>query len=92
MFPNVSSLFSVALLFLLVAPAQGQRDRDTYNPSNQSFEVSGQVNLAETGAAAQNIPVRLEKFSGGTIDQMTTDTRGRFRFTNLQRNYYKVVI
>ena len=92
MFRIVSSLFSVALLFLLVAPAHGQRDRDTYNPSNQSFEVSGQVNLAESGAAAQNIPVRLEKFSGGTIDQMSTDTRGRFRFTNLQRNYYKVVI
>src|ERR1700682_2403361 len=88
----VHRLFSVALLLLVVATACGQRDRDTYNPSNQSFEVSGQVSLAESGAPAQNVPVRLEKFSGGIIDQMSTDTRGRFRFTNLQRNYYKVVI
>lgn len=87
-----SILFSVALLLLLVAPARGQRDRDTYNPNNQAFEVSGVVSLADTGAAVQNVPVRLEKFSGGVIDQMSTDTRGRFRFINLQRNYYKVVI
>jgi tetratricopeptide (TPR) repeat protein len=87
-----SSLSSVALLLLLAAPAMGQRDRDTYNPNNQAFEVSGVVSLADTGAAAQNVPVRLEKFSGGIIDQMSTDTRGRFRFINLQRNYYKVVI
>jgi tetratricopeptide (TPR) repeat protein len=87
-----SSLSSFALLLLLGAPAMGQRDRDTYNPNNQTFEVSGVVSLADTGAAAQNVPVRLEKFSGGIIDQMSTDTRGRFRFINLQRNYYKVVI
>jgi tetratricopeptide (TPR) repeat protein len=88
----VSRFLPVVILLMLVGSAHAQRDRDTYNPSNQSFEVSGQVNLAETGAAAQNIPVRLEKFSGGIIDQMSTDTRGRFRFTNLQRNYYRVVI
>jgi len=87
-----SSLFSFTLLLLLAAPAVGQRDRDTYNPNNQAFEVSGVVSLSDTGAAAQNVPVRLEKFSGGIIDQMSTDTRGRFRFINLQRNYYKVVI
>jgi len=72
--------------------ARGQRDRDTYNPNNQAFEVSGVVSLADSGAALPNVPVRLEKFSGGIIDQMSTDSRGRFRFINLQRNYYKVVI
>jgi Tfp pilus assembly protein PilF len=87
-----ASLFSLTFLLLLAVPVFGQRDRDTYNPNNQAFEVSGVVSQAENGAAAQNVPVRLEKFSGGIIDQMNTDTRGRFRFINLQRNYYKVVI
>jgi tetratricopeptide (TPR) repeat protein len=36
--------------------------------------------------------VRLERFSGGIVDQINTDPRGRFRFTNLQRGYYKVII
>jgi tetratricopeptide (TPR) repeat protein len=88
----LSALFAAGLILCLVATARAQRDRDTYNPNNQTFEVSGQVSWAETGEAAQNVPVRLEKFSGGIIDQMSTDSRGRFRFINLQRNYYKVVI
>src|SRR5205823_758517 len=32
------------------------------------------------------------RFSGGLLDQINTDSRGRFRFTNLQRGYYKVII
>jgi tetratricopeptide (TPR) repeat protein len=36
--------------------------------------------------------VRLERFSGGIVDQISTDGRGRFRFPNLQRGYYKVII
>ncbi len=87
-----SSLFAFALVLLLAAPAFGQRDRDTYSSNNQAFEVSGVVSIADSGVAAQNVTVRLEKFSGGIIDQMNTDVRGRFRFINLQRNYYKVVI
>ena len=34
----------------------------------------------------------MERFSGGLIDQIVTDNRGRFRFPNLQRGYYKVVV
>lgn len=69
-----------------------QRDRDTYTGNSLTFEVSGEVRLADTGASAQNIPVRLERFSGGLIDQISTDSRGRFRFPNLPRGYYKVVV
>src|SRR6266550_5621333 len=79
------------VVLLLVAPVYAQRDRDTYTPG-QTFEVSGVVHAAETGAAAQNVMVKLERFSGGVVDQMSTDNHGRFRFTNLQRGYYKVVI
>lgn len=84
------------LLFLFVLLSSGfvyaQRDRDTYNPGNQSFEISGQVSLAGSNVLLHDIPVRLERFSGGVIDQISTDARGRFRFGNLQRGYYKVII
>jgi tetratricopeptide (TPR) repeat protein len=69
-----------------------QRDRDSYGSGPQTVEVLGQVRLADTGGYAKNIIVRLEKFSGGVIDQMPTDDHGRFRFGNLARGYYKVVI
>ena len=84
----------VAIQFLAFGATSvcAQRDRDTYNPGNQSFEVSGQVNIAGANNTARDVPVRLERFSGGVIDQMTTDARGRFRFGNLQRGYYKVII
>jgi tetratricopeptide (TPR) repeat protein len=82
----------MAMLLSVALPVFAQRDRDTYNPSNQVFEVAGEVHLAGNSEAARNVSVRLEKFSGGLIDQMSTDNRGRFRFTNLQRNFYKVVI
>src|SRR5215831_11818842 len=81
-----------ATLSLFASSAYAQRDRDTYNPGNQSFEVSGQVNLAGSNNPARDVPVRLERFSGGIVDQVTTDSRGRFRFINLQRGFYKVII
>jgi len=84
--------FAIPLLIVVSTTAYAQRDRDTYNPGNQSFEVSGQVNIASSNSPAREIPVRLERFSGEIIDQINTDTRGRFRFTNLQRGYYKVII
>lgn len=86
------SSFVLVVIALLPSLAIAQRDRDTYNPSNQSFEVSGQVNLGGTNSPIVDVPVRLDRFSGGIVDQINTDSRGRFRFTNLQRGYYKVTI
>lgn len=86
-------LFSASVVLLVFAIwIYAQRDRDTYNPGNQTFEVTGQVNIAGENVPVRDIQVRLERFSGGVVDQMTTDTRGRFRFANLQRGYYKVII
>lgn len=86
-------LFFIALAFALFVPAAlGQRDRDTYTGNSQTFEVGGEVRFSESGATAVSVPVRLERFSGGLIDQIVTDNRGHFRFPNLQRGYYKVVI
>jgi tetratricopeptide (TPR) repeat protein len=92
MLRSMTRPFVVAALLLIASSVSAQRDRDAYNPNNQGFEVSGQVSLVDSGGPAPNVPVRLERFSGGLIDQMNTDGRGRFRFTNLQRGYYRVVI
>lgn len=85
-------LLSIAVLFLMAWPAFAQRERDTYTNNSQTFEVGGEVRFADTGAYAPSVPVRLERFSGGLIDQIVTDSRGRFRFPSLQRGYYKVVV
>jgi len=83
----------IAALFLFVVPSlSAQRERDTYTGNSLTFEVSGEVRLTDNGALAQSVPVRLERFSGGLIDQIQTDNRGRFRFPNLQRGYYRVVV
>lgn len=85
-------LLLLAAFAFLVPPVLAQRERDTYSPNSQAFEVSGEVRLSETGVSVASIPVRLERFSGGLIDQIVTDNRGRFRFPNLQRGYYKVIV
>lgn len=89
------SHFTVSLVLALTIASTvcGQRDRDTWTPASpSSFEVSGQVRYSETGMAAGRIPVRLERFGGGLVDQIDTDASGKFRFPNLQRGYYRVVI
>jgi tetratricopeptide (TPR) repeat protein len=70
-----------------------QRDRDTYTAASpSSFEVSGQIRLAESGQPATKVSVRLELFGGGIVDSSETDGRGRFRFPNLQRGYYRIIV
>ncbi len=38
------------------------------------------------------ISIRLERFGGGLVDQIDTDGSGRFRFANLARGYYRVIV
>jgi Tfp pilus assembly protein PilF len=87
----MSRLLLVALLFV-VPSVYAQRERDTYTNNSLTFEVAGEVRLSDSGAPAQSVAVRLERFSGGLIDQIQTDNRGRFRFPSLQRGYYKVIV
>jgi tetratricopeptide (TPR) repeat protein len=82
---------ALALLFLLACPAFAQRDRDNY-VSGITFEVSGVVRIPAGGPPARDITVRLERFSGGVIDQMPTDGSGKFRFSNLPRGYYTIFV
>lgn len=79
----------IIILLLLACPAFAQRDRDNY-ASSPLVEISGLVQLPDGGPSAPNITVRLERFSGGVLDQMPVDDRGKFRFTNLQRGYYTI--
>ena len=60
MWRRQSLLGSIPLILVLLSSSYAQRDRDTYNPGNQTFEVSGQVTVAGSNAAARDIPVRLE--------------------------------
>jgi hypothetical protein len=79
--------YSLAFIFALAisSPVFAQRERDTYSaPSANSFEVVGQVRIAETGLPASRIPIRLERFGGGLVDQIETDGTGRVSFTNHQ--------
>ena len=85
-------LLPIVMLLLMASSLHAQRDRDTYTNNSQTFEVSGEVRFADTAALPQNVQVRLERFSGGLIDQIVLDSRGRFRFPNLPRGYYKVII
>jgi tetratricopeptide (TPR) repeat protein len=87
--------YSLAVIFALAinSPLLGQRERDTYSaPSANSFEIVGQVRLTDSGLPGDRIPIRLERFGGGLVDQIDTDSTGRFRFPNLARGYYRVIV
>src|ERR1043166_6474064 len=85
-------LLPIVVLLLMASSIYAQRDRDTYTNNSTTFEVTGEVRLSDTGVSPVNVQVRLERFSGGLIDQIVTDSRGRFRFHNLPRGYYKVIV
>ena len=87
----IKYVLAIAMLAVFTATVHGQRDRDTWI-SVQTLEISGQVRLKELGQPAGNVSVRLERFSGGIVEEMLTDDRGRFRFGGLQRGYYTVII
>lgn len=91
---RASRIFLGCFAVLLASmPVAAQRERDTWTTASpNSFEVSGQVRLADSGQPAARVPIRLERFGGGIVDQIDSDSNGRFRFPNLQRGYYKVLI
>ena len=92
MFHSVNRLKPLLIILLLSTTVFAQRERDTWTTGPMTLEVTGQVRDAQTGEPARNVPVRLERFSGGLAEQMTTDGHGKFRFSGLGRGYYNVVI
>ena len=89
---SMRRLLPIVVLLLMASSIYAQRDRDTYTNNSNTFEVTGEVRFSDTGVSPVNVQVRLERFSGGLIDQIVTDSRGRFRFPNLPRGYYKVIV
>ncbi|HEY0324228.1 MAG TPA: tetratricopeptide repeat protein [Pyrinomonadaceae bacterium] len=82
----------IAVLLLFAASSSfAQRDRDTYS-GGLTVEITGLVRLVDKGEPARNVQVRLERLGGGIVDQIATDSQGRFRFQGLQRGYYNVTI
>lgn len=88
--PKRSPLAALLLLTLTSAPVLAQRDNDPLQGT--FFEVTGQVRLPGGRTTANDLPVRLELYGGALVDQATTDSVGRFRFTRLRRAQYTVVV
>jgi tetratricopeptide (TPR) repeat protein len=84
---------AVVFVLAICLPVVAQRERDTYSAASpSSFDIVGRVRLADTGLPAAKVPIRLERFGGGIVDQIDTDSTGRFRFAAIQRGYYKVIV
>jgi len=86
-------LSSVAvILFLAAAPIVAQQSRAS-RPSSISGQITGQVRLADgSGKAAEQVMVTLEAFGSGIVDQVRTDSTGKFKFTGLASELFRVVI
>lgn len=87
------TLLLAAAAALAAAGARAQnseRDRDAYNTSNTTVDITGQVRVAGDTGPASGVRVTLERIGGGQLEQMTTDGRGRFRFAQLPRGQYVV--
>lgn len=55
-----------------------------------SLEITGQIRPAEGQRSAEFVTVRLERASGELVEQRTTDSSGRFRFSRLASGQYTV--
>ncbi len=87
----INYVVASAIVAVFSSAVCAQRDRDTWT-SVQPIEISGQVRIKDSNEPARNVSVRLERFSGGIVEEMPTDNQGRFRFAGLQRGYYTVIV
>ena len=78
----------VWLLTLLASTALAQNDMDPSLPGS-SFEITGQVTSTDGRKLVQFVEVRLQK-GGSLVDQRTTDSTGRFRFSRLMPGQYMI--
>jgi predicted negative regulator of RcsB-dependent stress response len=78
------------LLTLACYPAFGQSSQSVFS-SAQPIQITGYLRYAD-GSPANEVVVRLERFSGGYVTDVRTDRLGKFRFTGLSPQQYHVVI
>src|SRR5215210_2373862 len=82
-------LFALLFTAAWAAHAHAQREGTPF-PIRRT--INGQVRFAQGGAPAENIIVRLDRFSGGYVGEERTDLLGKFRFTGLAAEQYMVSI
>ena len=87
---NFRCLLLLVLSTFLPANTLAQRDFDPLAPGSL-YEVSGQVRSADN-KTVENAMVKLETHSGALVDQITTDSMGRFRFTRLRSGTYRLAV
>lgn len=86
-----AALLALVLVACSAQSVRAQRDRESWLGSSQ-VEISGQVHVADGTPLPKDATVSLERFSGGIVDQLRIDGQGRFRFANLQRGYYTIIV
>lgn len=89
------TLALLALAAAAAAPTHAQnneRDRDSWATSSNTVDITGQVRASAGPLPAAGVRVQLERIGGGVVDQMATDSRGRFRFAQLPRGQYVVSV
>jgi tetratricopeptide (TPR) repeat protein len=84
-------LFVLTLLLFAAAAAHAQRDSDQTLPGS-SLEIAGQVRSPDNRSVVPNVMVRLDRYVGGLVDQVATDSTGRFRFSRLNAGQYVVSV
>jgi len=83
---NLYLLALATLLSFVTNSVFAQNESDQSLPGG-SFEISGQVSSPDGRKLIQFVSVRLER-GGSLVDQRTTDSTGRFRFSRLNPGSY----
>jgi tetratricopeptide (TPR) repeat protein len=94
--PRVLRLTAVLSLTMLwwalsagCSSIHAQSDMDPALPGS-SYEIAGQITTADGRNKAEFVEVRLERSGGSLVDQRTTDSQGKFRFSRLSAGQYVV--
>jgi tetratricopeptide (TPR) repeat protein len=86
-------LVIIALLFILGhAPTFGQGRISSGAPRTGGTSISGVVRYQIGGQPAEFVVVSLESNIGGVISQVRTDRSGKFRFTNVGQDQFRIVV
>ncbi|HSS22601.1 MAG TPA: tetratricopeptide repeat protein [Pyrinomonadaceae bacterium] len=83
-------LLSLVLLTLVSVAALGQSTQPAFS-STQSIRITGLVRYAD-GSPANEVMVRVERFSGGGVVETRTDRLGKFVFSGLSPVQYHLTI
>jgi len=81
---------STILLALLSCVALGQSTQPAFS-GTQSIRITGTIRYAN-GSPANEVQVRIERFSGGGVFDTRTDRIGKFTFTGLSPQQYQLTV